>query len=75
MTMKYLNPRLYELIKIFDMYFRTDDKTFLNYPLVEQEAKDIFVSNAPQEAIDAFNEWKVLAKKEAEEDVKIGIVF
>lgn len=32
MTMKYLNPRLYELIKIFDMYFRTDDKTFLNYP-------------------------------------------
>ncbi|MBM6762119.1 hypothetical protein [Megamonas hypermegale] len=68
--MKLPNPEEEKLREIFRPYVNAE-LIFKGIPLYETSLK----LGATKEAQEAFEKWKVLKKKELEEEAKIGIVF
>ena len=64
--MKLPNPEEEKLREIFRPYVNAE-LIFKGIPLYE--------TSLTKEAQEAFEKWKVLKKKELEEEAKIGIVF
>ncbi len=69
--MKLPNLEMQRLRSIFEIY---TDNNLIDKGVPLYKAPSL-IKNAPKEAQEAFEKWKVLKKKELEEETKIGIVF
>ncbi len=80
MIMRLPNPKILELEKMILPYIRetlldTDEPFFPVHEIRKMSIKDVLVDNAPKEIISAVEEWKILLKKQDEEDAKYNYIF